>query len=731
VIGSSFVFLLALAATSAPDSSGGYWFDSQPSDAAEAELRQALSAGGFGGPKPTAEALKRVSAAHPGTLVSGLAQLAAGLTLVDGQGGADAIACLTHPDVARTALQDLALRAKGDALEQSGDKSGAAEAYFAAAAARPEGPVVCEALLRAAEVLTTIAPNKAIEAAEKAQAPCRGEAPRALLALAALQESRRQAKAAAETFARIDGEYPLSPEAKDAARHLVRLGGVPLSGEPRVARDLKKADLLYEAQRFAEAVPLYRSVLESRSTAIDPAQVRLRLGRSEAALGRVREAQAELTPLAAQSPYAAEAAYQLAKLEARRSGKPDAFESVATRFPGTPWGEEALLALANHYQKDFRSDDALPHFRRLLAEYPDGVYADRATWRVAWADIQAGRYEDAAQNLERAARLHPTKWAAGGFLYWAGRARHELKQDDRARALLEETVQRFKHAYYGLRAQEMLAKLPAGPVTPTPEAASPASAAEEYAANDPRLARLRQLLLIDRWAEAKDEIGSLPASPRLTATLAWAEARAGHLRPAIIAMKRAYPDWVTAAGDRLPEQVWKILYPLEYSGLLQQKAAETAIDPALVAAVICQESTFDAGAVSTAGARGLMQVMPKTGRVLARALNTPYRTQALHDPATSLEFGTYYLRSMLDRFGGRVERALAAYNAGPHRVDAWTAERADISAEEFIESIPFTETRNYVMTILAGLEHYRRLYSFPAPAAAPRSTPVASTRLRP
>ena len=82
----------------------------------------------------------------------------------------------------------------------------------------------------------------------------------------------------------------------------------------------------------------------------------------------------------------------------------------------------------------------------------------------------------------------------------------------------------------------------------------------------------------------------------------------------------------------------------------------------------------------------------------------------LHDPTTSLELGTRYLRQMLDRFGGRVERALAAYNAGPHRVDAWTRAGPDMPAEEFVESIPFTETRNYVMTILANREHYRRLY---------------------
>jgi soluble lytic murein transglycosylase len=86
----------------------------------------------------------------------------------------------------------------------------------------------------------------------------------------------------------------------------------------------------------------------------------------------------------------------------------------------------------------------------------------------------------------------------------------------------------------------------------------------------------------------------------------------------------------------------------------------------------------------------------------------------LHQPETSLDFGTHYLRGLMDRFGGRVERALAAYNAGPHRVDTWTAGRGEMSAEEFIENIPFNETRLYVMTILAGQEQYRRIYGLSA-----------------
>ena len=125
-----------------------------------------------------------------------------------------------------------------------------------------------------------------------------------------------------------------------------------------------------------------------------------------------------------------------------------------------------------------------------------------------------------------------------------------------------------------------------------------------------------------------------------------------------------------------------------------------------------------------------MQILPPTGRTVSRKLGraagkkAAVRTKApnLNDPATALALGTHYLRQMLDQFGGRVEMALAAYNAGPTRVQSWVAARPDMPAEEFVESIPFVETRAYVMNILEHQDQYRRLYtlaaSFPGPEKA-------------
>ena len=204
----------------------------------------------------------------------------------------------------------------------------------------------------------------------------------------------------------------------------------------------------------------------------------------------------------AESPHGAEAAFQLAREEAGARRRAAPFEAVADRFPGTQWGEEALLSLASYYQKDALDEAALPWWRRLVAEYPQGRYVERAAWRAGWGDYRAGRYEAAAQLFETTARLRPPSGSTAGFLYWSARSRLALGQDDRARALLAETIQRYKHAYHGVRASEELARLGghAAPqaallaTTPPPEPPLP----------EPRASRLRQLLLLDRLPEAAD-----------------------------------------------------------------------------------------------------------------------------------------------------------------------------------------------------------------------------------
>jgi soluble lytic murein transglycosylase len=196
----------------------------------------------------------------------------------------------------------------------------------------------------------------------------------------------------------------------------------------------------------------------------------------------------------------------------------------------------------------------------------------------------------------------------------------------------------------------------------------------------------------------------------IDATIAWAYHQQGELRRAITLMRRAYPQFLTAGGQQLPAEVLQVIFPLTYWPLIQKYANAHKLDPYLIAALIAQESTFDAGIRSPANAWGLMQIVPATGRRIGRTLGIRnVQISHLTNPQTNVRIGTAYFARLVRQFGG-THYALASYNAGENRVVRWKAERPGIDEDEFIDDIPFPETQNYVKRILGTAEDYRILY---------------------
>jgi soluble lytic murein transglycosylase len=166
--------------------------------------------------------------------------------------------------------------------------------------------------------------------------------------------------------------------------------------------------------------------------------------------------------------------------------------------------------------------------------------------------------------------------------------------------------------------------------------------------------------------------------------------------------------------EALPRPYWEDLFPRPFWFDLKRYSTGNGLDPYLVASLIRQESEFNPVAISHANAVGLMQVLPNTGKKLARQMKVRrYSSDQLLLPSVNLQLGTRYFRELLDQFGGRLEYALAAYNAGTDRVEAWLANGKYRDPQEFVESIPFSETREYVQAILRNVTVYKRLYGAP------------------
>jgi soluble lytic murein transglycosylase len=188
-------------------------------------------------------------------------------------------------------------------------------------------------------------------------------------------------------------------------------------------------------------------------------------------------------------------------------------------------------------------------------------------------------------------------------------------------------------------------------------------------------------------------------------------------------LKKGLPYAASASIPSIPLAYWHILFPEAWWDIIKAESARNNLDPYLVASLIRQESEFNPAVVSYANAYGLMQLLPSTGKQMARAEGmSHFETFQLLDPATNIKLGTLYLRQMLDKFGGVPEYALAAYNAGDGRVTEWQAAGPYGGMDEFVESIPITQTREYVEAILRNIETYKAIDAY----AAGRAKAVAA-----
>ncbi len=235
---------------------------------------------------------------------------------------------------------------------------------------------------------------------------------------------------------------------------------------------------------------------------------------------------------------------------------------------------------------------------------------------------------------------------------------------------------------------------------------------DELPENDVHLIKARLLANASLNEYIGPEIQASPTASEWGA-LAQAEIYAsyGEYTRALQSMKHSGISYFALSTEDVPTMYWHLLFPKPYWTSLVANSQQNGLDPYLVASLIRQESEFNAGALSRANAYGLMQLLPSVGKAMAKKHGIKhFKPVDLLNPETNLELGTTNLRQVLDRFGGQAEYALAAYNAGDVPVRQWLSSNDYKDVPEFVESIPYSETREYVQAILRNRELYRMLY---------------------
>ncbi len=423
--------------------------------------------------------------------------------------------------------------------------------------------------------------------------------------------------------------------------------------------------------------------------------------------GRNQDAIAQLDAIPATSPVAGRAAYQRARAllaAGRRDDATSQLQDVASRFPSdTTAAVSAMYLLADLESDDNRDADARTELETLAAKYPASSRADDALFRAGVISYALRDYPRAAKELDSVTTRYPGSNEFEAARYWSGRAWAAAGETATARTRWREVGRRDSASYYAAAAARRLGE----PIWAPSERAGGAHSGAALAGALRRITLLEQLGMD---TEARFEADALERDAgssvdRLLATAAafrdnGEPARAARL--AERALKRGAP------GDA---STYRLVFPLMDRDALIQQAAAHGLDPALVAGIIRQESSFNRHAVSVAGARGLMQVLPSVGQEVAHNLGFPVWDPALlFDADANLQIGTAHLVGSVKQFGTLV-RVLAAYNAGPARAVRWSARTGVDDPELFAERIPFTETRDYVRIVQRNAEMYRALYS--------------------
>ena len=567
-------------------------------------------------------------------------------------------------------------------------------------------------------------------------------------ALAMAYEAQGEKQQSAVTYQRVYYGYPNTDLAAQAWLGMERLraalGTAFPTAPPR--QQLERCEKWLDAKQYKKARAEYESLAESL-TGVDRDDAKAGIGAVDFLSGDAFAALRYLKALkVARSQADAKRLYYLTEA-ARKTGDDsammDAVKELEERYAKSPWLLKALMAAGNRYLVKNEREQYTPLYRAIADGFPPGSTTALSHWRVAWDAYLAGRAETTTLMREHVER-YPADSTTSTALYFLGRLAESDNKAATARAYYDRLSAQYPHYFYGVLARERLKDPSIAAVAGElevkqwlAEIAWPArrdfSATEANVSTRLRMERghLLQLAGLPDMAEAEFRFGAKNEGeqPQLLGLDLASTAETPF--KALRAMKSFSSDYLSLPLENASPKFWQMLFPLPYKDDLFRSAHERDLDPYFVAGLIRQESEFNPAAKSHANAYGLMQLIPPTGKQLARQIGIKaLATTMLFQPGLNIKLGTQYLRGQLDNWNGDWYQTLAAYNAGPGRVKEWNTWGTYRERAEFVESIPFNETREYVQAVLRNADLYKEIYAGKPVVIAPL-LPVAKPVAKP
>jgi soluble lytic murein transglycosylase len=570
--------------------------------------------------------------------------------------------------------------------------------------------------------------------------PKAGSRPSSLLLYARAYAAQQNDLAAVRAYQQLYYGFPTASEAASAQIALRDLRSRLGSRFPEVPDEIKteRAQKLFERGLDERALNEYDNLLLSEPQS--PQQDWWRLARARCLIGlrRYSEAiQALNQPMPRNPDGDAQRLSLLVDAYGRADDEPSmlrTLDEIYHHYPHSPYYGNALALAGNYFVRQGFWQTAAPYYQRLLRDFPQNPFALEASWRVAWTNVLAGKIDDAQNALRDFINRYPNSPRTPAALYWLGWLKSRQGDSARADEFFQFLEQRFANSYYGFKARRWLrnnsqraaAGTSAADITHPSSALAdlgiviPARAPVEISVceNDAdtngflepadTLAALSLYDLAEQYL--KDAISSRPQDADAFLALARIYVADKDTAKALFAARRAVPRYSEYPFDSLTREFWTILYPRAYWNIVRRYARANRLDPYLVMGIIRQESAFNPRATSPTQARGLMQMEPGTATLRVPGRRRRRRiARALYSPGYNIRVSCRYLRNLLRSFNGNIPETLAAYNAGDFRVRKWLTNSKVQDPDQFIETIPFTDTRAYVEAVLRDSMIYRSL----------------------
>jgi len=513
--------------------------------------------------------------------------------------------------------------------------------------------------------------------------------------------------------------YPTSREAVLAQKTLQQLAAAGANCEPYTAEELfKRGVTLFNQRQYQQAVATCKSIPLEGTTAEFRTKVVIKTGQALLEGRHYRDAEQTLASLLGEDlepNQARELAFLLARARNKNGKEEEALSAyllLARQAAGTELADNAQWQAALIKKSQGKVREAVTILERLLKIHPETKLKEKVQWEIAWSSYTSRDFKKATTSFRQLLHTDASREKA---LYWLANSLQGLDDPDGAAKTWATLIDEFPLGFYALRYKKETGipdRLPT--LTADITGLLPVPAGFE---------RVKALTRLGLQREAKRE-------------LALQRKKSAGNRPPLLEIARLYLDMgeYSAGMALFPRATlrkldqgnllaWGINYPRAFSEQVSHNASNRDLPASLVYAVIRAESNFLPAVFSPAGAVGLMQVMPATAKALLKRNVEKFEAPQLTQPELNIELGVSHLSNLKKLYNGNLTLAIAAYNGGSGNVERWRKSFGNLREDEFIESIPFQETRDYVKKVLAGMEIYTLLYG-PATAAGGPPLPV-------